>query len=65
VNEDQRLVEIESKVSHQDLLLEELHKVIYRQQETIDALESKLEKLLQRMRDEFGEGPTSEKPPHY
>ncbi len=65
MTDDQRLIEIEIKVSHQDVLLEELHNVIYRQQETIDALELKVKKLLQRAGEEFGEAPVSEKPPHY
>lgn len=61
---DQRLIEIEIKVSHQDVLLEELHGVICRQQETIDKLEFSLNKLVDRIQGDSAQ-PESVKPPHY
>ncbi len=67
--EEKRLIDLESKLAHQEILLEELHQVIYRQQQSIDGLETKLTILIQRLRDSSSGsadiGPGNEKPPHY
>ncbi len=63
---DERLTEIEIKVSHQDLLLEQLSDVLFQQQKTIDELEKKLTKLEKKLTEEPLEmGPAGQKPPHY
>jgi SlyX protein len=63
---EERLIEIETKLSHQENLLEELHQVLYRQQETIDQMEKALKVLVKRVPDESKEvGPGNQKPPHY
>jgi SlyX protein len=66
---EQRLIELEIKISHQDVAIEELHKVAYKQQEAIDHLESKLKSLIKRLDEtvgaDAGVGPGNEKPPHY
>lgn len=63
---DERLTEIEIKVSHQDLLLEQLSDVLFQQQKTIDELEKKLTKLEKKVSEEPLEmGPAGQKPPHY
>ena len=66
---EERYIKIESKVTEQELLIEELNQVIYSQQKQIDALESKVSTLLKRFKD-FLDGAAeeirgSEKPPHY
>ncbi len=67
--DDKRFIDIETKILQQEVLLEELNQVIYRQQQQIDQLESLLSSLVKRIRDgnltveEIG--PADEKPPHY
>lgn len=60
-----RLVNIEMKLSHQDLMLEELHQVIYQQQSAIDILTKKLKLFEDQFRADANIGPAGEKPPHY
>lgn len=64
---DQRFIDLETKVSHQDLLLEELHQVIYGQQKTIDALQTQLNIHVKRIQEALlSETPLShDRPPHY
>ena len=61
---EERFIEIETKLSHQEVLLGELHQVLYKQQETIDTLEKQLKSLLKDMLDSR-DGPQNKKPPHY
>jgi len=68
MSEENRLIDLEIKISHQDQIIEDLHQVIYQQQLTIDALEKRLTLLEKR----FNENATGgldirghEKPPHY
>jgi SlyX protein len=66
--ENQRLIDIEIKLSHQEALLEELHQVLYRQQATIDGLEKTLKILVKKEEDESKSkalGLGNQKPPHY
>lgn len=66
---EQRFIDLESKLAHQDLLLEELHQVIYEQQKTIDRMEEKITVLVKRLKDsataDLEIGSANEKPPHY
>lgn len=66
---DTRWIEIETKVLQQDLLLEELNDVIYRQQQQIDQLQFTVNQLAKRLREADGVqmlvGPGNERPPHY
>lgn len=63
---EDRIINIETKIAHQELLIEELNKVIYDQQKAIDILEKRITSLSQRLQ-EFTEdvGPANQKPPHY
>jgi SlyX protein len=65
--QDERLVDIETKLSHQEILIEELNQVLYRQQETIDQLQKALKVLVKRVPEGLGNeiGPAKQKPPHY
>lgn len=65
---EQRFIDLETKIAHQDFLLEELNQVLYEQQKTIGKLETMLTTLTKRL-EGFGDcdnirGP-GEKPPHY
>jgi SlyX protein len=60
---DERLIEIESKLAHQEMLIEELNQVLYKQQVTIDEMEKLLRSLVKEQRKDIG--PANEKPPHY
>lgn len=65
---DKRFIDLEIKISHQEVLLEELHQVVYQQQETIHRLEKSLKLLSKRFQDAVGDGAeiaSIEKPPHY
>lgn len=64
---DERLNNLESKLAHQEVLLEELHQVLYEQQKTIDKMDKALTTLTQRLKDVLqGEDIRGhEKPPHY
>ncbi|MNJ94635.1 hypothetical protein D3C87_123370 [compost metagenome] len=69
MTEENRIIELETKIAHQDVLLEELSQVLYQQQQQIDLMETKLTGLIKRIQDgnlngtDVREG--SEKPPHY
>ena len=69
MNTEQKFIDLESKIAHQDLLMEELHQVIYEQQKAIDKLEEKVMLLVKRFKDtapgEVEIGAANEKPPHY
>ncbi len=60
-----RIINIEMKMSHQDVMLEELHQVIYRQQIELDLLQKKLTLLQEQLSSDSDIRPAGEKPPHY
>ena len=65
---DKRLAEIEIKLSFSEDLLEELNRVVYRQQKQIDQLQEAVRALrLQLAASMPGEADNAaqEKPPHY
>ena len=65
---EQRLTELEIKVSYGDDLLEQLNALVYRQQQQIDALVRELRELHQRLPDSAVPGSRNlrdEIPPHY
>jgi SlyX protein len=68
VDED-RLIEIESKLAHQEHLLEELNDALGNQQSQITHLEALCRSLIERLRSlgDAGDGevPGDERPPHY
>lgn len=66
VNED-RFVEIEIKLAHQEDLVETLNELVYEQQKRMDKLEAMCGALAQHIRDNAHGGPNmlNEKPPHY
>lgn len=65
---EDRLIDIETKIAHQEHILEELSQVLYEQQKTIDHLEKRLVQLSKKLEDanDNGDiGPANQKPPHY
>ena len=66
---EERLVNIETKISFQEDLIEELNKVIYQQQQKLNQLEAICASLARRIQsmDESGNEakPVNERPPHY
>lgn len=66
---EERIINLETKLTHQEDTLEQLSQVLYEQQKTIDKLELLLTKLTQKLVEVIGEGDSeirgNEKPPHY
>ncbi len=62
---EKRFIDLETKISHQDLMLEELHEVLYKQQAEISFLQKKLKVLEEQFSSSNEIRPAGEKPPHY
>ncbi len=66
---EERLENIEAKITFQEDLIEELNKTIYQQQKRLERLEAICEALarqIQSLAEAGNEGkPASERPPHY
>jgi SlyX protein len=69
VSTEDRFVDIEIKLAHQEDLVESLNQVVYQQSKRIDQLEAMLHKLADHVRDNgaasSGAGTANEVPPHY
>lgn len=65
-NED-RFVDIEIKLAHQEDLVESLNQMVYQQSRRIDQLEAMVAGLAEHIRTNAQSGgmPLNEKPPHY
>lgn len=66
---EERFIDLESRLAHQDQMLHELNDVVTEQQAKIMHLEELCKSLIERVRS-LGEGmpagdPGSERPPHY
>ena len=66
---EERLVNIETKITFQEDLIEELNKVVYQQQKKLDRQEATCESLvrhIESLAEARNEGmPANERPPHY
>lgn len=64
---EQRLIDLETKISYQDVLVEELRETVFEQYLAIEKLEKTLKLLTDRMHqgDASPLNIVSEKPPHY
>ena len=66
---EERLVNIEAKITFQEDLIEELNKTVYQQQQKLDQLEAVCQSLarhIQSLTEAGSEGkPANERPPHY
>lgn len=72
-DQEDRVIEIEIKLAHQEDLLESLNNTVYQQQLQIDKLEALCAALVQQMREVgnanrgtgMGAAVLDERPPHY
>ncbi|HZG21756.1 MAG TPA: SlyX family protein [Herbaspirillum sp.] len=68
INEE-RLIDIEMKLAHQEDLVDELNRTVYRQEKKIEELEMLLHALAKRFRElsdsSQDRAAANEKPPHY
>lgn len=66
---EERLVNIEAKITFQEDLIEELNKTVYQQQQQLDRLGAVCEALARQIQSQTetrNEGmPANERPPHY
>ena len=64
---EDRFVDIEIKLAHQEDLVETLNQLVYAQQKRMDKLEAMCAALAQHIRDNAHDGPNAvnERPPHY
>lgn len=71
MQEDERMVDIEIKLSRQEDLLDSLNQTVYQQQKQIDKLEGLCRDLRRQLlelttrSEHSGISPAHEKPPHY
>lgn len=69
MSSEDRIIDIEMKLAHQEHLVDELNQVVFRQQQKIDELEMLLTALAKRFRELSDAGQdraaANEKPPHY
>ena len=67
--DDDRLVEVETKLAYQEDTIQQLNDVICRQQDQIDALRAQYELLVTRVKELDADRPDGddidERPPHY
>ena len=66
---EQRLIDLETKVAHQDRSLLELSEELYQQQQQITLLEERCRKLVEQLESVVAASPSAnpddEVPPHY
>jgi len=63
--DEQRFIDIETKLLHQEVIIEDLHQVLYKQQEMIDILQKKIKLLDEQLQNNNEIRAAGEKPPHY
>lgn len=66
---EDRIIDLEVKISHQEIAIETLQQLAYEQHKIIEGLEGKIARLSNKL-ENFIEGgaeigPANEKPPHY
>jgi SlyX protein len=64
---EQRLIDLEIKISHQEVAIDELQTTVFEQHSAIARLEKTLKDITDRLEGVTGKevGPGNEKPPHY
>lgn len=66
--EEEKFIDIETRMAFQDDTIQQLSDVIYRQQQQIDKLEKTVQLLVDKVQDLMHDFPgkvVDEKPPHY
>ena len=62
---EERFVDLEMRISHQEDMIDELNKLVYQQQVKSDKLESDLKEVAKRIIDLETDRTINERPPHY
>ncbi|MCL1886761.1 MAG: SlyX family protein [Betaproteobacteria bacterium] len=64
---EERFIDLEMRISHQENTIDELNKTVFQQQGRIDQLEAAIAELARRLAERANNGVvlTHEKPPHY
>ena len=67
MSHEDRFINIEIKLAHQEDLVESLNQMVYQQSRRIDQLEAMVNHLAEHIRNSAQSGPNAghEKPPHY
>jgi SlyX protein len=67
VVDENRFVDIEIKLAHQEDLVESLNQMVYQQSRRIDQLEAMVSQLAEHIRNnaQSGPNPVNDRPPHY
>ena len=67
MSQEDRFINIEIKIAHQEDLVESLNQVVYQQSRRIDQLEAMVSHLAEQIRNSSQSGPniSNDKPPHY
>ena len=67
MSHEDRFVDIEIKLAHQEDLVEELNAMVYQQSRRIDQLEAMVNQLAEHIRNnaQSGQGLINDRPPHY
>lgn len=67
MSQEDRFVDIEIKLAHQEDLVESLNQIVYQQSRRIDQLEALVQKLAEHVRTNAPANPglLNERPPHY
>ena len=67
MSQEDRFVDIEIKLAHQEDLVESLNQMVYQQGRRIDQLEAMLSQMAEHVRNNAQSGPNlvNDKPPHY
>ncbi len=63
---EERLIDIETKLTYQEKLIKDLNDVVYEQQKKIERLSAICKNLIKLANEHTGiSAPANEKPPHY
>jgi len=69
MSQEERLIELESRIAHQDHSIHTLGEEVYRQQKKLDHLEATCNFLAEQLKAQTGASspanPADEMPPHY
>ncbi len=64
--DDKRLVDLETKISFQEILIEDLQKIVNDQYLTLEKMEKNVKMLIDKVTvGDSSQNPKNEKPPHY
>ena len=62
---EERLIDLEIRITRQEDMIDELNKTVYQQQLKIDNFEAILKERVSRIVELENDNPLNEKPPHY